>query len=136
MFDKLFLEEMTEEEAENVPLDERKCSVPMLMLLGLLYCRSNRKQRAEKFYELVEIQLTDSLENSDPEFRAYVPFLYEISYKLMFRLYCRHRNQTPGEEGKPQSQPEVEIREYMPTNWDTDDRLQKRFVKVFVEDLF
>ena len=32
------------------------------MLMGILYCRSNRAQRAEKFYELVEIQLTDQLE--------------------------------------------------------------------------
>lgn len=55
MFDHLFLEEMSEEDAESTPLDDRKCSVPMLMLLGLLYCRSNRRQRAEKFYELVEI---------------------------------------------------------------------------------
>ena len=55
MFDHLFLEEMEEEEADATPLDDRKCSVPMLMLLGLLYCRSNRRQRAEKFYELVEI---------------------------------------------------------------------------------
>jgi hypothetical protein len=107
MFDKLFLEELTNEEADDEKLDKRKCSVPMLMLLGLLYCRSNRKQRAEKFYELVEIQLTDRLVNSDPEFRAYVPFLYEISYKLMFRLYVRHHDKTPGENGQSMKQPEV-----------------------------
>ena len=59
MFDKLFLDDMSDQEAARIPLDERKCSVPMLMLMGLLYCRSNRRQRAEKFYELVEIQLTD-----------------------------------------------------------------------------
>ena len=62
------------------------------MLLGLLYCRSNRRERAEKFYELVEIQLTDKLEVGDPEFREYIPYLYEIAYKLMFRLYTRHRD--------------------------------------------
>ena len=61
MFDKLFLDQMPDDEAAQTPLDERKCSVPMLMLMGLLYCRSNRRQRAEKFYELVEIQLTDQL---------------------------------------------------------------------------
>ena len=37
----------------------------MLMLLGLLYCRSNRRQRAEKFYELVEIELTENLQSND-----------------------------------------------------------------------
>ena len=43
MFDKLFLEELNEADEGRIPLEERKCSVPMLMLLGLLYCRSNRK---------------------------------------------------------------------------------------------
>lgn len=57
------------------------------MLLGLLYCPSNRKQRAEKFYELVEIELTDMLGSNDPEFKEYVPVLYEIAYMQMFKLY-------------------------------------------------
>mmetsp|Transcript_671 Transcript_671/g.943 ORF Transcript_671/g.943 Transcript_671/m.943 type:complete len:233 (+) Transcript_671:19-717(+) len=93
LFDSLFLEELEEGETEDdIDLTDRRCSIPMLMLLGLLYCRSNRRQRAEKFYELVEIQLTESLQVEDPEFRSYVPFLYEIAYKLMFRLYCRHRD--------------------------------------------
>ena len=92
MFDKLFLDSMPDDQAARIPFDDRKCSVPLLMLMGLLYCRSNRRQRAEKFYELVEIQLTDQLQSSDSEFRAYIPFLYEISYKLMFRLYVRHRD--------------------------------------------
>lgn len=43
MFDKLFLDDMSDQEAARTPLDERKCSVPMLMLMGLLYCRSNRR---------------------------------------------------------------------------------------------
>lgn len=92
LFDELFLDEVEEDEADSIALEDRYCSVPFLMLMGLLYCRSNRKQRAEKFYELVEIQLTESLTKDDPEFREYIPYLYEISYKLMFRLYCRHRD--------------------------------------------
>ena len=92
MFDTIFLDQLPEEETEQVALEDRKCSVPMLMLLGLLYCRSNRQQRAEKFYELVEIDLTEVLAVNDTEFRAYIPFLYEIAYKLMFRLYVRHRD--------------------------------------------
>ena len=94
MFDKMFLHfeegEDADEEIEN--LEEKMVSIPILMLLGVLYCRSNRAQRAMKFYELVEIELTDTLPASDPEFRSYVPYLYEISYKLMFRLYDRHRD--------------------------------------------
>jgi len=46
MFDDIFLDEMSEEEAENTELDQRKCSIPLLMLMGILYCRSNRKERA------------------------------------------------------------------------------------------
>lgn len=101
MFDDIFLNEMSEEEAENTELDQRKCSIPLLMLMGILYCRSNRAERSQKFYELVEIQLTDILDISDQEFRHYIPFLYEISYKLMFRMYSRHRDQTPGVDGAP-----------------------------------
>ena len=56
MFDEIFItndEDDEDEDDENYELKE--VSVPFLMLLGLLYCRSNRRQRAEKFYELVEI---------------------------------------------------------------------------------
>ena len=99
MFDTIFLNEMSEDEAYNTDLGDRKVNIPLLMLLGILYCRSNRAERAQKFYELVEIQLTDQLEVSDQEFRAYIPYLYEIAYKLMFRMYHRHRDQTPAESG-------------------------------------
>ena len=96
MFDTIFLEPLGPNDDEDMDINYRKVSVPMLMLMGLLYCRSNRAQRAQKFYELVEIQLTDVLQASDPEFREYIPYLYEISYKLMFRMYMRNRDQTPG----------------------------------------
>ena len=43
MFDSLFLEELEDEDEDSVALEDRKCSIPMLMLLGLLYCRSNRR---------------------------------------------------------------------------------------------
>jgi len=33
-----------------------------------------------------------SIKASDKAFRAYVPYVYEISYKLMLRLYERHRD--------------------------------------------
>ena len=131
MFDDLFLDELQEDE-EDVPLDDRYVSIPFLMLLGLLYCRSNRKQRAEKFYELIEIQLTESLSKDDEEFREYIPYLYEISYKLMFRLYCRHRDQTPGEGGEPPRCPEIELAEYIPTTYDHDERIKASFTKIFV----
>ena len=58
MFDEMFLDEQEPHE-KGQPLSERRIYIPWLMLMGLIYCRSNRRQRAEKFYELVEIQLTD-----------------------------------------------------------------------------
>ena len=108
----------------------------MLMLLGLLYCRSNRRQRAEKFYELVEIELTENLQSNDQEFRSYVPFLYEIAYKLMFRMYMRHRDQTPGKNGAAPRCPEIDFRAYYVASWDMDDRLSKSFTKIFIMELF
>mmetsp|Transcript_11376 Transcript_11376/g.15292 ORF Transcript_11376/g.15292 Transcript_11376/m.15292 type:complete len:136 (+) Transcript_11376:201-608(+) len=54
MFDETFLDEQAAHEVDQ-PLSERRIFIPWLMLMGLLYCRSNRRQRAEKFYELVEI---------------------------------------------------------------------------------
>lgn len=95
LFDPLFHADEEHDEEGSEPdeeFEQKNVSVPLLMLLGLLYCRSNRKLRAEKFYELVEIELTDSIKNNDPEFQAYVPFMYEIAYKLMFRLYTRHHD--------------------------------------------
>ena len=91
MFDETFLDEQAAYE-EGQPLEERRIYVPWLMLLGLLYCRSNKKERAETFYELVEIQLTESLASDDPEFIAYVPIMVEIAFNLMFNLYQSHRN--------------------------------------------
>ena len=60
MFDERFLDEEAEHE-QGQSLEDRRIYIPWLMLLGLLYCRSNRRQRAEKYYELIEIQLTETL---------------------------------------------------------------------------
>ena len=83
MFDKIFLvddgdeehaaitqelHELEDSKDDHDDLDHKYVHVPMLMLLGILYCRSNRRQRAEKFYELVEIELTDVIKDSDKEF--------------------------------------------------------------------
>ena len=61
MFDPIFILEDENDDQETPYLDQ-ELSVPFLMLLGLLYCRSNRKERAQKFYELVEIELTETLQ--------------------------------------------------------------------------
>ena len=43
-------------------------SVPKLMALGILYCLSNSKLRAEKFYELIQSEMEDTIDTFDPEF--------------------------------------------------------------------
>jgi len=63
--------------------------------------------------------------------------MYEIAYKLMFRLYMRHRDQTPGEAGREAEQPEInDITEYTPSDFEKDEQLKRRYMKRFVEDLF
>ena len=101
------------------------------MLLGLMYCRSNRLQRAQKFYELVEIELTESLTNDDPEFVAYMPIMLEISNGLMLRLYERHRNQTPGS-----GQPEIVITDYLPQDHDVVEKLRGVRSQRWLKELF
>ena len=137
MFDQLFLVQEEDGERsdgeEDADISTRQVHIPILMLLGVLYCRSNRLERAEKFYELVEIELTDSLPASDPEFRDYIPYLYEIPYKLMFRLYDRHRDQTPGENGPgSELQPEVDILSFIPNDLEIDDQIKKKIGRAHV----
>ena len=43
-------------------------SVPKLMALGILYCLSNSKLRAEKFYELIQSEMEDTIDTYNPEF--------------------------------------------------------------------
>ena len=91
------------------------------MLMGLIYCRSNRAERAEKFYELVEIQLTESLARDDPELVAYIPIMFDICYDLMLRLYIRHRNQDPESD-----QPEKDLKKFTPENYDVDEKIKQK----------
>ena len=42
MFDEIFLKPLKKNE-KDVKLLDRECAIPSLMLLGILYCRSNRK---------------------------------------------------------------------------------------------
>ena len=54
----------------------------------------------------------------------------------MFRLYCRHRDQTPGEGGEPPRCPEIEMEEFVPVTYDHDERIKASFTKIFVHELF
>ena len=89
------------------------------MILGLLYCRSNRRERAEKYYEIIEIELTESLTFNDKEFVAYMPIMCGIVHDLMFRLYRSHRDQTP-----EANQPLIDdINKYLPRDYDVDEKI-------------
>ena len=117
MFDEMFLDELQPHEV-NYPLAERRIYIPWLMLMGLIYCRSNRRQRSQKFYELVEIQLTEQLARDDKEFVDYNPVMIDICYDLMLKLYPRHRNQTPDI-----GQPEVDVKQYVPEDYSVDEMM-------------
>jgi len=41
----------------------------------------------------------------------------------MFRLYERHRDQTPAEFGGDQLQPEVDVKRFIPTDFELDHNL-------------
>jgi len=114
---------------------KKKVSVPLLMLLGLLYCPSTRKQRAEKFYELVEIELTEMLDANDVEFREYVPKIYEIVNKLMFELYEEYKEPDKDEFGDP-LMPDIHIENYIPSDERTFNELNTKVDQSFRDTLF
>ena len=136
MFDPMFLDQddqdANDKSLSQKPLSARKCYVPKLMLLGILYCRSNRRQRAEKLYALFQHDLNNLMQDDDPDYRLYVPLIYEIAYKLMFRLYNRHRDCTPGTEVWPARQPEIEdMAEFVPQDTYLDERIKEIFTEDF-----
>ncbi len=99
--------------------------IPYLVLLGQLYCAGNPKLRADKFFELCQIDLDPGMSHNDKEFIDYFPKLLEISYDLMLRLYSRF---------KPEDLPEP-----VP-QWTADpDELTREYAIIFekmVDDLF
>ena len=55
---------------------------------------------------------------------------------MIFRLYSRHRDQTPGEGSAPPRCPEVDVMQYVPRIAETDDKIQKSFTKIFIMEVF
>lgn len=64
-----------------------KLSVPKLMILGILFCASNSRQRAERFYELIQLDLEPSISKRDEEFKDLFPLMGEISYNFIIKHY-------------------------------------------------
>lgn len=61
--------------------------IPYLMLVGILYCASNPKVKAQKFFELCQMDLLPTLSAGDKELKEYFPKLCEISYEMMIAVY-------------------------------------------------
>jgi len=61
--------------------------IPYLMLLGLLICATNEFNKADKFFELCQIELNANISYQDGEFVDYMPKLLEIAYETLIRHY-------------------------------------------------
>jgi hypothetical protein len=67
--------------------DKHNFFIPYLMLLGILYCASNPKNKAQKFFELCQMDLLPTLSATDKELKEYFPKLCEISYETIIQVY-------------------------------------------------
>jgi len=71
--------------------------IPYLMLFAILYCASNPLLCAEKFYELVQIELPEDMEKDDDEYVEYFPQLQQIAYAMVGGLYIKYKDEFKNE---------------------------------------
>lgn len=71
--------------------------VPFLMLLGVLICATNDRNKADKFFELCQIELNPAISHEDGEFVEYFPKILEIAYDVLIR----HHNENCAETARP-----------------------------------
>ena len=57
------------------------------MILGILFCASNSRSRAERFYELIQLDLEPSISIKDEEFKDLFPLIGEISYNFTIKHF-------------------------------------------------
>lgn len=81
---------MTDPIFKKNPNDE-EFHIPYLMLLGVLYCASNTAVKAEKFYELCQLDLHVQMNRNDKEYIDYFPKLLQISYEFIIKTYITFR---------------------------------------------
>ena len=74
-------------------IDGIKLSVPKLMLLGILYTASSARQRAERFYELIQGELDAFIETADEEFKDFFPLIGQICYQTIVKHYNKRVNE-------------------------------------------
>lgn len=85
-------EEAQQEKSMSIMLDLKKLtglklSVPKLMILGILYTASSARQRAERFYELIQGELDLYIDTKDQEFHDYFPLICKLCYQTIIKLY-------------------------------------------------
>lgn len=95
--------------------------IPYLLLLGILYCAANPTRKAQKFFELCQIDLDPDIKKNDPEFLDLFPKMLEISYDLMLRIY---KEKAPTNAPMPKDiwflEKDVQIEAY--------DKIQKKMI--------
>jgi len=67
--------------------DKMELSVPKLMILGILFTSSNAQQRAERFYDLIQMDLEPQISKEDKEFQEFFPLICIIGHCLMIRHF-------------------------------------------------
>ena len=66
------------------------------MILGILYTASTARERAERFYELIQLELEPQIFTGDEEFKDLFPLIGQISYNVIIK----HYNQSVGADKK------------------------------------
>ena len=72
--------------------------IPYLMLIGILYCASNPNVRAQKFFELCQMELDPQISAGDKELKDYCKKLLDISYRLSIKVYNQFHPEQPKKE--------------------------------------
>ena len=67
--------------------DMIELSVPRLMVLGILYCGSSAKERAEKLYDLVQLDLEPLIDTTDIEFKDFFALIGQFCYIIITKHY-------------------------------------------------
>ena len=58
-----------------------------MMLMGILYCSSNKEIRAKKFYELCQMELDPIISAADKEMHEALIKLVQIAYEMIINVY-------------------------------------------------
>jgi hypothetical protein len=69
------------------PKKKGRFHIPLLLLFGNMYCSSSFAVRAQKFFEICQPELNQTITTKDKDLKAYFMRMLEISYKFMMSVY-------------------------------------------------